>query len=103
MADVFHGDIVMLAPKEWHNVEYLTLSRYVFRCDLSLPLSNDPVLNPNRLPRTGIRPARNVASCVNAAMARFQILVHNNASVDSKPSLTRERQRGPYPRSNNFG
>ena len=95
MADIGQAEVVLLGPEERHHVEWLAPPQHVARRDLPLALGDDPVLDADRLAAEPVRPARDVARCVDAGDARRQVPVDADATVDGEARLLRERDRRP--------
>src|SRR5262249_31627845 len=73
--DVVNRDVVVFAPEERAHTDSLPLAEDVPRRHLPLALGDDPVLDPNALPRDRIGPARRVARREDVRIAGPEVLV----------------------------
>ena len=72
----------MLTPEERRIPKGPADAKYHARNSLSLPLRQNPVLDPYAFPGDRVRIPRDVARCVDIRSAGSQILVHNDAVID---------------------
>src|SRR5689334_24992940 len=90
MADVVDRHVVMLAPEEWHRVEFPACADHVERGDLTLAFRDDPMLDANPRAAMRIGPARDVAGGEDTGRGRLEVCVDRHAFVDGKPCLLRQ-------------
>src|SRR4051812_31030726 len=95
MSDVLDGEVVMPAPEERYGIERFAPAEHVPRRHLTLTLGHDPVLDADVLARVRIRPARNIARCEDSALARFEILVNDDAMVQGEAGRLGQRNCWP--------
>src|SRR5690242_6907991 len=70
----------MIAPKKWRHLKWLLRSKNVTRSDLTLPLRDHPMLNPDET-RSRIRPICDIAGSKDSGHISFEKLVDHNAVV----------------------
>src|SRR6185503_540408 len=63
MAHVVDGDVVVLAPEEWHIGEWCALADAGAGDGLDLPLGQPPVLDTHETTAARVWPSRGVATC----------------------------------------
>ena len=96
VSDVIDRYVVVSAPEEWHLIESFSSAEHVARCGLALTLGNNPVLDTDRCCAVRVRPPRNVPGRIDVLGARLEVLVDNNAILDTQPSALREPQSRPH-------
>ena len=77
----------MLAPEERHGIERLAPPEDIERGGLALPLGDDPVFDADRSAAVRVRPARNIACCIDAWDARLEILIDDDPIIDCEPRV----------------
>ena len=95
VADVVDRDVVVLTPEERDGIEALAIPQHVAGGDLALALRDDPVLDADALAGTRIGPARHVPCGEDPGRARFEVLVHGDATVQRQACLLGESGRRP--------
>jgi hypothetical protein len=86
--DIINGNVIVLAPKEWHGIEPLVIAQNVLCCHLPLPFSHYPVLYPNPISRMRIGPARNIARRKHPWGIGFEVLVDHDTAIPSPDPFT---------------
>src|SRR5262245_40745138 len=82
----------MLAPKEGHGCELLAKAEHVERRRLALALGDHPVLDPDRLARMRIGPARDVAGGEDPRRAGLEIRIDRHTAIDREACGFCERE-----------
>src|SRR5919108_3682400 len=96
VADVADRDVVVLAPEERYVGERRAVTDEPTGDGLSVPLGQNPVLDPHEPAPTRIGPARRIADGEDASRGCFQRRVHDDALVDPESGLLGERDRGQH-------
>ena len=73
MPDVRYRHVVVLAPEERHGIERFARAQDIERGGLALPLGDDPVFDTDLKAAMRVRPARNIACCIDAWDARLKM------------------------------
>src|SRR5207302_6910579 len=102
VAHVIDSHVVVLTPEEWNRVKLFATAKNILRCDLSLALSNHPVLDANSLAGVRIGPAGGIASCEDSGHAGFEVFVDFDTPIDREPSLLGQNQRRPHAHTQNY-
>jgi hypothetical protein len=97
VTDIREAEIVLLGPEERDGVKRLSLSKYVPRRGLTLTLGHDPVFHADSLAAQPIRPARDVARCEDTRDARREVLIYQEAAIDSESRSFGQRIAGRTP------
>src|SRR5690242_13909794 len=87
MAYVVDGDVVVLAPEEWHVGEGRTLADDGASDGLALPLGQHPVLDAHEAAAARVWPSRSVADRKDPLGGGLQIRVHDNPLLDPQSRL----------------
>jgi hypothetical protein len=91
MANIGNGKIVMLAPEEGYSIVAHLPAQDVPRCDLSLPLGNNPVLDPDALTAGSVRPTDDITGGVDRPDTGPQKLVHQHPAINAEARLFGKR------------
>src|SRR5687768_7606389 len=96
VANVREAEFVLLGPEEWDRIEAFAPTQDVARRRLPLSLGDDPVFDANAFATEPIRPASDVARSEDARDARFQVLIHRDATIGGETGLFGQCDRRSY-------
>src|SRR6185437_6915602 len=85
VSDVAEAEVVLLGPEEWDVIEGFAPAEDVVRRCLALALGDDPVFDANLLTGQPVGPARDVAGSEDAWDAALEVLIDDDAAIDSEP------------------
>src|SRR6266446_3464990 len=97
MPDIVDRHVVVLAPEERNLGKSLPLAENVARRRLTLPLGNDPMLDPQILAGMGIGPPRDVAGGKDSRHAGFKVFIHCDAAIDLETGALSQLDSRPHP------